>query len=309
MTYLFADFTALVLKSAQEQGAVNVYGEEGYGRERVLADIAQFPPDNARVVLVNMKTCRRNYTALLQALWDKGGLSESFPSESLPSDLDLTTVFKALSESAQTVFVLFEHFDAVMNTTELDARYSDTFLEQLNSAKNKGKLKFIFATEQKYDRANFYLGEQKQFISPSHLDIPRTHRLTKAHFDNAQIEMELCRNEIYLEKTLKQLQSFLLQHSKPYLFLQFILADLKSLKTQKCSFKRCLEEWHTLFEKEQQKSLAKRINETTSKAVKTNTFTEQQVEKMKPVVTNWLPRLNVFSSFLCKNFKWFCPKE
>ncbi len=304
MVYLFADFTALVLKSAQEQGAVNVYGEEGNGRERVLTDIAQFPPDNARVVLVNMKTCRRNYTALLQALWDKGGLSES-----LPSDLDLTTVFKALSESAQMVFVLFEHFDAVMNTTELDARYSDAFLEQLNSAKNKGKLKFIFATEQKYDRANFYLGEQKQFISPSHLDIPTAHMLKKAHFGDAQIEMELCRNEIQLEKTLKQLQSFLLQHSKPYLFLQFILADLKTFKTQKSSFKRCLEEWHVLFEKEQQKSLAKRINETTSKAVKTNTFTEQQVEKMKLVVTTWLPRLNVLSSFLCKNFKWFCPKE
>lgn len=133
---------------------------------RLIEDIQRCQLANTRVLDVNMRHCRRNYTHFLAAL----GQAYHGKVEDCP---DFAVILSKIARARQQFVIILNHF-CVLEKDEVDKQFDDTFYEKLNSLKNYSHVALLIITRKPLDKIVFNIGGTPK-TSP--LDIQEVERL------------------------------------------------------------------------------------------------------------------------------------
>jgi hypothetical protein len=116
----------------------------------------------------------------------------------------------------KTVWILLDHFDAVLDRTELDPQFGITFFDQLNALKNRPRCFLLCVTEKPYQKYHLY-AEQVHRLSRLDLAVDKLTALTRD-----ECEQELQPRGLRLpDEHFRLLLPAVYQHSLPYDFLEY----------------------------------------------------------------------------------------
>ncbi|MEL6697354.1 MAG: hypothetical protein AAFP89_13980 [Bacteroidota bacterium] len=118
--YLRPVFTQRIVKRLKAGEILNLVGKDHQGASRLLEDIQNEQPEGVAVILVDMEVYKDSYTDLLRAMADIMGTGLQINS--------LTEWFDAIKLHGGQLFLLMNHFDAILN----NEIYPATFFEELN---------------------------------------------------------------------------------------------------------------------------------------------------------------------------------
>jgi hypothetical protein len=150
MNFLRPVYTEYLFKQLQKQ-SLNVYGAAGQGRERLLNDFQELAkPAGILVLSANMKAFAKNYAGFIKDL-----------TRQLASQLQVENSALSLEQlldrpQPKTVWILLDHFDAVLDRTELDPQFGIAFFDQLNALKNRPRCFLLCVTQKPYPKYHLF---------------------------------------------------------------------------------------------------------------------------------------------------------
>lgn len=121
------------------------------GRERLLNDLQELAkPAGILVLSANMKAFAKNYSGFIKDL-----------TRQLASQLQVENSVLSLEQlldrpQPKTVWILLDHFDAVLDRTELDPQFGIAFFAPLNALKNRPRCFLLCVTQKPYQAVCLY---------------------------------------------------------------------------------------------------------------------------------------------------------
>jgi hypothetical protein len=138
-----------------------------------------------------------------------------------------------------------DHFDAVLDRTELDPQFGIAFFDQLNALKNRPRCFLLCVTEKPYQKYHLY-AEQIHRLSRLDLGVDKLTALTRD-----ECEQELQRRALGLpDEHFRLLLPAVYQHSFPYDFLEYACNRIAAGAEKSKPFKNRLEIWQEDFKTE-----------------------------------------------------------
>jgi len=232
-------FTENIVKILQKSTSVNLIGDSGQGRGRLLGDIQKLSLDNTLILQVNMRTCKENYVGFIRELWRqlKNGREQ-------PTDLgQLMTQFE---ESGKKILILLHNFDSLLNNPQIDKRFDVAFFDHLNAMRNHAQLSLLCVTCKPHDQSVVFIDEKAH--SNSWLDLEKRRIPPLTH---EQIDLELKRRNLGLsDENFSQSVDCIHKNSRPYDFLEFLCHRIEFQEDIELDFSRRLKKWKKRFRDE-----------------------------------------------------------
>lgn len=233
-------FTANIAQLLQRGKSVNLIGADGTGRERLLEDIRAALPETA-VILVNLKNYRRSYDSLLEEIWRQLGKNGEKPA-------NLTAMIEQCERQNRQTFLCLHNFDALLDTTENDAKYDTAFYDALNFCRNRPNIALLCVTQNPHDQS--LVSINGKLIRNSWLDLEqkRIPALTRleilAELERAITpEMRYLRHENLLGELIERIQA----SPKPHSFLVFVADKFTNREDADLPLKKRLKRWEQAF--------------------------------------------------------------
>ena len=209
MSFLRPVYTDYLFKQLQKQ-SLNVYGSARQGRERLLVDLHELAkPAGILVLTANMKAYAKNYEGFIKDL-----------TRQLANQLTITDTSLSLEQlidqhsQQKTVWILLQHFDAILDNTQLDKQFGIAFFDQMNALKNRPRCFLLCMTERPFRQYQLY-AEKIHSLSPLDLGLDALTDLTQD-----EGEQELQRRALgFLDEHFRLLLLAIYQHYFPYDFL------------------------------------------------------------------------------------------
>lgn len=227
-------FTENLLKDLQAGISLNLVGDPGQGRWRLIEDLQKCSLDNTLILAVNMRSYKQSYDGLVNALWqslgDPAGAS------------DLGQLLTTLEQRQQQIIFWLHDFDALLNNPDIDPRYNLQFTDTLNSIKNHHRWSLVCVTAQSYRRYVFVI-EGKPLVSPLDLTAKILPKLT---FEEIRYELKN-RNLPLNSEELALVTKAIHGHDKPYQWLLAIVDNLRNQIDAESSMPLRLEKWRKEF--------------------------------------------------------------
>jgi len=233
---LYPIFTESLVKRLRERTSINLIGKVENGRSRILEGIQKCDSEEVKVVLVNMKVYRKSYRGFIEELNQQMDFNER------TAPKDLADWMNKIASKKQQICVLLDYFDALLGDIEIDEKYRDqTFVDKINSLKNRSHLSLICATTEPHKPSHFYIGA-KQIASPFLLEKEKMPSELSYERIKAELDRQLIGNDYWqkLEVQNDRGQYFkaIQKHPASYFFLKHIAKsianqsiDVKNLQT------------------------------------------------------------------------------
>ncbi|MGB0930382.1 MAG: hypothetical protein ACPGVB_06385 [Chitinophagales bacterium] len=233
---LYPIFTESLVKRLRERTSINLIGKVENGRSRILEDIQKCDLEGVKVILVNMKGYRISYQGFIEEL----NQQMDFNGRTAPKDL--ADWMNKIVSKKQQVCVLLDYFDALLGDIEIDEKYRDqTFVDKINSLKNRSHLSLICATTEPHKSSHFYIGA-KQIVSPFLLEKEKMHSDLSYEKIKAELDRQLIGNDYWQKLEVQngrgQYFKAIQKHPASYFFLKHIAKsivnqsiDVKNLQT------------------------------------------------------------------------------
>lgn len=235
-------FTENIVKLLQRGTSVNLIGETGQGRSRLLADIQKLSLENTLILCVNMRTCRESYTGFIRELWRQLQNGREQPA-------DLGQLMTQFEESDKKIWILLDNFDSLLNNPQIDKHFDVTFFDHLNAMRNSPQLVLLCGTDKSHDQSIVIIegeGHRNSWLELDKQPIPSLSRL--------EIESELKRRNLGVsESDFSQLVDCIHQNSCPYELLEFLLNRIVNQEDSDLAFSERLKKWKKRFRKERSK--------------------------------------------------------
>jgi len=229
-------FTENIVKILQRGGSVNLIGDSGQGRGRLLGDIQKLSLDNTLILQVNMRTCKESYTGFIHALWQQLGSMEKKP-------LNLGQLMTRFEESGKQMWILLHHFDSLLDNPQIDKRFDVTFFNNLNAMRNHAQISLLCVTCKPHDQSIVFI--DKKAHSNSWLDLERQW-LPMLTLEEISYEMRM-RHSALSSAELTQICDMVHGHEKPYLLLEFFSDKLKNQENELLDFTQKIKLWKKQF--------------------------------------------------------------
>ena len=205
--------------------SVNVLVPVDEERKRFVSDVEQCQlPDNTRLLTVNMRVCRADYSQFLRQLW--GEYHESI----LSDEFDLLSILADLQQSEQKFILVLDNFDA-MGEKDVDVHFNQQFYENLNGLKGYRNVALLLITQKRYDEMLFYIeGDWKT----SKLDIQEVEILPSLLYDEVYYELKHRLQKLWYVRNLadEHISHLLKQVEKgegyDYCLLHFLLKQINN---------------------------------------------------------------------------------
>ncbi|MDM8569664.1 hypothetical protein QUF50_09185, partial [Thiotrichales bacterium HSG1] len=174
-------FTENMLTFLLDGTSVNVVISADEERKRFVDDVEQCQfSDDTRLLTVNMKVCRADYSQFLRQL------RQEYHNSELSDEVDLLDILSDLKQSEQKFILVLDNFDA-MAEKDVDAHFNQQFYENLNGLKGYRNVALLLITQKRYSEMLFYIeGEWKT----SKLDIQEVELLPPLLFDEVSCELK-----------------------------------------------------------------------------------------------------------------------
>jgi hypothetical protein len=224
-------FTAKLAKLLEQGRSINLIGESGQGRGRLLEDLQGMAGQDVLWLMVNMKTCRSSFAGFLTQLWEQTGMDGLRPA-------DFGRLTRRFEKAERRVVFLFHQFDAILDNPDGDPRFDVKFLDGLNALHNRG-MALVCVTARPY--TDYLLVSGNQVHKGSTLDLAKE---PVPALSSHEVDVELERLQLSLNaQELVQLASSLLQHARPMALLEQVRRRVDNGEDKDLPFFQRLERW------------------------------------------------------------------
>jgi hypothetical protein len=229
-------FTENIFAQLQNGRSINLIGQPGTGRKRLLEDLKRLKLLKTTVVLVNMKTCRESYQRLLTEIWEQTGKNSAVPN-------NLTDLLRKFQTGNRRVWLLLDNFDALLNEVQLDEFYNEKFFETLNSIKNKPHCVLLCVTHKPHD--------QSVVITPNGVHRNSWLDLEKEYLPSLnylELKAEVARHRLpWTETGIQEFTEAIYLFEEPCRLLEFMLKKVKNREDTSLNETLRLEKWRKQF--------------------------------------------------------------
>lgn len=226
-------FTENSVRALQKKTSLNIYGNSGQGRGRLLEDIQAYQWDNnTKVLLINMKTCRESYASFLRALWQQSGKSGNAPS-------DLGRLLTTIKKDGHNIIILLHHFDALLDNPSIHQQFDVNFFNNLNGMRNDTQMALVCVTEKPHDNSVIFVGDKVH--RNSWLDLEKK-ELVKLTFDEIKYEVKR-RIDSLSGDDLQHIGQQIYNHAQPYELLKYFCDNLLNEADNDLSFVKRVKLW------------------------------------------------------------------
>ncbi|OQW91531.1 MAG: hypothetical protein BWK78_04355 [Thiotrichaceae bacterium IS1] len=227
-------FTENLLKDLQAGISLNLVGDHGQGRWRLLEDLQRCALEKPLILAVNMRSYKQSYDGFVSALWQ--------PLGETAGGGDLGSLLTALEKRQQQVIFWLHDFDALLDNPDIDQRYNMDFMGSLNSIKNHYHWSLVCVTSKSY-RKYVIIIEGQTKVSPLELTAETLPKLT---FEEIRYEVKsrnLPLNSEELALVTKAIHGQLMS----YQWLSAIANNLRNQIDVELSVPVRLEKWRKEF--------------------------------------------------------------
>jgi hypothetical protein len=233
-------FTENLVKDLQAGISLNLVGDPGQGRWRLLEDLQKCALENTLILAVNMRSYKQSYDGFVGALWQ--------PLGETAGGGDLGNLLTVLEKHQQQVIFWLHDFDALLDNPDIDPRYNLQFTDSLNSIKNHHHWSLVCVTSKSYRKYVFVI-EGKPFVSPLDLTAKALPRLT---FEEIRYEVK-SRNLPLTSEELALVTKAIHGQAMSYQWLSAIADNLRNQIEVELSLLVRLEKWRKEFRQLQPK--------------------------------------------------------
>jgi len=209
--YLRPAFTKRVIRDLIDRGfSINIFGQPGTGRTRLLEDIQHSDLKNVRSIYVNMKNCKESYNGFINIIWEQFGKKGQQPSA-------FGDIIKAIDETEEKIMLLIDNFDSILNNPQID--------NSLNSIKNKTKISLLCVTEKPHDHSVIHFNGKPHGTSWLDLNKVELPKLTYREIDlelSRHVSMSLTSDEKVF------IANVIYKYSEPYNLMTFFIEKISN---------------------------------------------------------------------------------
>lgn len=235
-------FTERIIQLLQRGRSINLIGEEGTGRKRLLEDIQNSNlPDTSIVLVGSIKSYQHNYAGLVRDIWTQLGKEWEQPE-------NMGALFERYENNDGKILLLLHHFDALLDNRNVDANYNTAFYDCLNYLKNRPDITLVCVTQKPHDQSvAIYDGTTHR---NSWLDLEKKSLPTLTH---NEIKAELLRhpfpNTLTTNDGMLLVETIHKHTQRQYEFLSELVERIICQTDQKLPFQKRLDKWEKAFNK------------------------------------------------------------
>ena len=268
--FLRPALTNVIVQRLVRGDSLNIYGEPGIGKTRLLEDIKGGSPDRSIVVSVSIRGYQYSYGGFCRAIWAEARCEGDPPST-------FGGVVDALSRNQARIFLFIDHFQSILSNPDIDPAYDQAFIDTLNAVKNKPNMSLLLVSSHPINTLILFV-DKAPMTSVLHLDPIKVRRLSQEEIF-AELDRKL--PDLHLDDRFR-LGAFLSDHERHYDLLNHMITQIAMDAPPKGDFNKRLQAWHRDFEKERNPAPIKRM-------VKLNTWIKAwgrvvPMDKVKSVV-------------------------
>jgi hypothetical protein len=253
------EFTRYIIEQLiDKRQSINLVGEKGTGKTRLLEDIRDCKLAGVKVILVDLKAHVNTYNGLLREIHRQLGLKEKMPGK-------LDRLFDSLEKEPVLYLVFLDNYDALLGNPDMDYKgYNVDFFNDLDFIKNKDNISLLCTTCKVHSSLPVYIDKKSYRNSWLTLEIENLPLLSRD-----QISGELDRqmdesNKMWFQANPGD-KTLLLDciHNKPFPYarLCFLVKEITKQTGDRQSprFKKRLNRWIDEFNKENKISVEKKL--------------------------------------------------
>jgi hypothetical protein len=233
------EYTQIIVRDLHRGKSINLIGSEGIGRERLLQDIQQSDLPDTETILINLKSYKESYDALILHIWDLMGKQGKKPR-------NLSELIDRAENKNGRVLLLLNNFDALLDNPKADPKFDMRFYDALNYIRNKIHVALLCVTQKPHDQSVVFINGEHH--SNSWLDLEKKHlpQLTRQ-----EIGAEIARRGLSLDEAWKEhLTDTVAEASKPYNLLEFLSEKILNGEDGNLPENARLKRWIKTFKKE-----------------------------------------------------------
>jgi hypothetical protein len=261
------EFTGGVIgKLIDKRLSLNLTGEKGAGKKRLLEDIRACKLPDTKILLIDLKGYTANYDGLLREIHSQLTLSGDVPGR-------LSELFEGMEKEPGHVLALLANYDALLDNARIDSQYDKDFIDDLNFIKNKNNVSLLCTSERPHNSSLVFIAGEafdNSWLTVEIIDLPElTRRQILAELERRLDEY----NWLYL-KTNYDDKEKIVEHIRtlplPNTLLSF-LAERFSAQTDEemqQPFKKRFNHWLKAFKKRHKKNFKKRVYNARGEVVK-----------------------------------------
>jgi hypothetical protein len=151
---LRAEFTQSIIQSLiNKRLSINLIGEKGTGKLRLLEDIRNCKLPDTVIVFVNLKSYVDNYKGLVREIHSQLGLNKEVPER-------LDQLFEGLEKQPVRYLVFLDNYDGLLDNPGNDDGYDVNFFDDLNFIKNKDNICLLCTTCQPHNSQPVFINKK-----------------------------------------------------------------------------------------------------------------------------------------------------
>jgi len=237
--FLRPSFTEYLIQRLQRGDSVNLYGESGIGKTRLLEDILNADLKDILVIYISFKGYQNSYKGFCEAVCSKTGLKGNPPE-------NLNQIIEELKKQGKQIFLFIDDFKYFPNNTEIDTAYNQSFIDSLNSVKNTAGVSLAVVTEKPINNFIIFISKQP-LLSALNLTPLKIEPLQHKELVN---EINRRFKGILKQKEKTLLASCLNQMTNNYEVMKYYEFKILTKADAGLSFDKRVDKWHNNFEKE-----------------------------------------------------------
>ncbi len=238
--FLRPALTKLIIQRLQRGDSLNLFGEPGIGKTRLLEDIRNSGLKNTIITPVSFRGYQHSYEGFCRAICTEG----RFQKISSTSLSEIIEEFQKIEDKQD--FIMIDDFQYLPENPDIDPAYDQQFIDNLNSIKNASGVSLLVVTLKPVNNLIIFINKQP-VTSVLNLDFMKVTPL-----QHEEIRKELDRRfeqDILDEQDKMLLCSHLNEQAGNYELLKYYEVKILTNADKAMDFTRRLRKWNKEFKK------------------------------------------------------------
>ncbi len=249
--FLRPALTKLIIQRLQRGDSLNLFGEPGIGKTRLLEDIRNSGLKNTIITPVSFRGYQHSYEGFCRAICIEG----RFQKISSTSLNEIIEEFQKIEDKQD--FIMIDDFQYLPENPDIDPAYDQQFIDNLNSIKNASGVSLLVVTLKPVNNLIIFINKQPvtSVLNLDFIEVPP--------LQHEEIRKELDRRfgqDILDEQEKILLCSHLNEQSGNYGLLKDYEVKILTKADAAMDFTRRLRKWNKEFKKGRQPSGMKLIS-------------------------------------------------
>jgi len=238
--FLRPTLTKYIIQRLQRGDSLNLYGEPGIGKTRLLEDIRKASLSDTLVILVSFRGYQHSCAGFCRAIWAESELQGKPPAS-------FNEMIEQIAEEGKQVFLLIDDFQYILKNPDIDADYNQDFVNALNAVRNMSGVSLLAVSNEPINNLILFINKEPR-TSVLNLNPIKADDLLQADI-LTELNRRFKKGKLS-DDDKNRLASFLNDHEQNYDHLNYIEAKIITKSDAALNFEKRLKRWHKEFKKE-----------------------------------------------------------